>query len=97
MLRLCLRIDRGTRDHGDEHALRGLIGKLVDMFQATECANYFISCGYDPASIANPRVSNRVSRGEPHKPNKLFAVQPVVFKGIAEFMPSIDTQCANAG
>ena len=25
-----------------------LIGKLVDLFQAEECANYFSSCGYDP-------------------------------------------------
>ena len=25
-----------------------LIGKLVDIFQPTECANYFSSCGYDP-------------------------------------------------
>ena len=25
-----------------------LIGKLVDIFQPTECANYFSSCGYEP-------------------------------------------------
>jgi hypothetical protein len=25
-----------------------LIGKLVDIFQPDECANYFRSCGYDP-------------------------------------------------
>lgn len=25
-----------------------LIGKLVDIFKPTECANYFSSCGYDP-------------------------------------------------
>ena len=25
-----------------------LIGKLVDLFHPTECANYFSSCGYDP-------------------------------------------------
>ena len=25
-----------------------LIGKLVDIFQPHECANYFSSCGYDP-------------------------------------------------
>ncbi len=25
-----------------------LIGRLVDLFQPTECANYFSSCGYDP-------------------------------------------------
>jgi len=25
-----------------------LIGKLVDIFQTAECANYFSSCGYDP-------------------------------------------------
>jgi transposase len=25
-----------------------LIGKLVDLFQPQECANYFSSCGYDP-------------------------------------------------
>ena len=25
-----------------------LIGKLVDIFQPAECANYFSSCGYDP-------------------------------------------------
>ena len=25
-----------------------LIGRLVDIFQPRECANYFISCGYDP-------------------------------------------------
>ena len=25
-----------------------LIGKLVDLFRPTECANYFSSCGYDP-------------------------------------------------
>jgi transposase len=25
-----------------------LIGKLVDIFQPAECANYFTSCGYDP-------------------------------------------------
>lgn len=27
--------------------LSDLIGKLVDIFQPTECANYFSSCGYD--------------------------------------------------
>jgi transposase len=27
--------------------LRDLIGKLVDIFQPTECANHFSSCGYD--------------------------------------------------
>lgn len=26
-----------------------LIGKLVDIFQPTECANYVRSCGYDPS------------------------------------------------
>ena len=25
-----------------------LIGKLVDVFKPTKCANYFSSCGYDP-------------------------------------------------
>ena len=25
-----------------------LIGRLVDLFQPSECANYFSSCGYDP-------------------------------------------------
>jgi hypothetical protein len=25
-----------------------LIGKLVDIFQPDECANYFRSCGYEP-------------------------------------------------
>jgi transposase len=25
-----------------------LIGKLVDIFQPDECANYFSCCGYDP-------------------------------------------------
>jgi transposase len=25
-----------------------IIGKLVDIFQPNECANYFKSCGYDP-------------------------------------------------
>lgn len=25
-----------------------LIGRLVDIFQPRECANYFTSCGYDP-------------------------------------------------
>ena len=28
--------------------LWSLIGKLVDLFQAHECANYFSSCGYEP-------------------------------------------------
>ena len=28
--------------------LWNLIGKLVDIFQPTECDNYFSSCGYDP-------------------------------------------------
>ncbi len=28
--------------------LWNLIGKLVDLFQPQECANYFSSCGYDP-------------------------------------------------
>lgn len=28
--------------------LWGLIGKLVDIFQPNECANYFKSCGYEP-------------------------------------------------
>ena len=28
--------------------LWSLIGKLVDIFQPDECANYFSSCGYDP-------------------------------------------------
>ncbi len=27
---------------------RDLTGKLVDIFQPAECANYFSSCGYDP-------------------------------------------------
>jgi len=31
------------------NGLWGLIGKLVDIFQPAECANYFSSCGYDPA------------------------------------------------
>ena len=29
-------------------SLWSLIGKLVDLFQPQECANYFGSCGYDP-------------------------------------------------
>ena len=29
-------------------SLWNLIGKLVDIFQPDECANYFSSCGYDP-------------------------------------------------
>ena len=28
--------------------LWALIGRLVDIFQPRECANYFKSCGYDP-------------------------------------------------
>ena len=28
--------------------LWSLIGRLVDIFQPDECANYFSSCGYDP-------------------------------------------------
>ena len=28
--------------------LWNLTGRLVDIFQPTECANYFASCGYDP-------------------------------------------------
>lgn len=28
--------------------LWNLIGRLVDIFQPHECANYFTSCGYDP-------------------------------------------------
>jgi transposase len=28
--------------------LSSLIGKLVDIFEPDECANYFRSCGYDP-------------------------------------------------
>lgn len=28
--------------------LSALIGKLIDIFQPAECANYFSSCGYDP-------------------------------------------------
>lgn len=34
-----------------ERTVRGLwdlIGRLVDIFQLNECANYFSSCGYDP-------------------------------------------------
>lgn len=34
-----------------ERTVRGLwdlIGKLVDIFQPNECANYFRSCGYEP-------------------------------------------------
>jgi transposase len=30
------------------NGLWDLIGKLVDIFQPNECANYFSSCGYDP-------------------------------------------------
>jgi len=29
-------------------SLWDLISKIVDLFQPTECANYFNSCGYDP-------------------------------------------------
>ena len=28
--------------------LWSLLGRLVDLFQPQECANYFSSCGYDP-------------------------------------------------
>jgi len=28
--------------------LWNLIGKLIDIFQPDECANYFSSCGYEP-------------------------------------------------
>ncbi len=28
--------------------LWALIGRLVDIFQPRECANYLLSCGYDP-------------------------------------------------
>jgi transposase len=28
--------------------LSDMIGKLVDIFQPDECANYFSSCGYGP-------------------------------------------------
>jgi hypothetical protein len=34
-----------------EHTVSGLwslIGNFVDIFQPTECATYFSSCGYDP-------------------------------------------------
>ena len=30
------------------NGLWDLIGKLVDIFQPAECANYFSSCGYEP-------------------------------------------------
>ena len=30
------------------NGLWDLIGKLFDIFQPNECANYFSSCGYDP-------------------------------------------------
>jgi hypothetical protein len=30
------------------NGLWDLIGRLVDIFQPDECANYFSSCGYDP-------------------------------------------------
>ena len=30
------------------NGLWDLIGRLVDIFQPCECANYFTSCGYDP-------------------------------------------------
>lgn len=30
------------------NGLWDLIGRLVDIFQPNECANYFSSCGYDP-------------------------------------------------
>ena len=30
------------------NGLWDLIGRLVDIFQPHECANYFASCGYDP-------------------------------------------------
>ncbi len=35
----------------DERTVGGLwdlIGRLVDIFQPAECANYFSSCGYEP-------------------------------------------------
>ena len=33
-----------ARNHKPEE----IIGKLVDLFEPNECANYFASCGYDP-------------------------------------------------
>ena len=30
------------------NGLWSLIGKLIDIFQPDECANYFIPCGYEP-------------------------------------------------
>jgi hypothetical protein len=42
-----------------------LIGRLIDIFQPGECANYFSSCGYDPALTENALTAIR------RKPNKL--------------------------
>ena len=42
--------------------LRDLIGRLVDLFKPTECANYFSSCRYDdwrPDRLAYPGSSLR--------------------------------------
>jgi transposase len=39
-----------------------LIGRLVDIFQPAECANYFSSCRYDPQSSRTRRSSSRRSR-----------------------------------
>ncbi len=44
--------------------LWSLIGKLVDIFQPQECANYFRSCGYEPERSKTALVPRQFSSGD---------------------------------
>ncbi len=53
-----------------ERTVNGLwdqIGRLVDIFQPRECADYFISCGYEPDWSKTALASSSIT-GSPSTP-----------------------------
>ena len=62
-----------------------LIGRLVDLFQPTECANYFSSCGYDP-----DRTESALARSQNGRPPRPAAM-------IRPRWNSISPLCAHGG
>ena len=58
-----------------------LIGRLVDIFQPRECANYFSSCGYDPDCNYPPRALSYRAETVPR----------MVWKGLAPDSRAVST------
>ena len=60
-----------------ERTVRGLwdlIGRLVDIFQPDECANYFRSCGYEPECTETALASNPAVPVANRRPRRAISI-----------------------